>query len=280
MTKSLIKHKRTIILCILLLIAFFFRIYNLNWDQGHFLHPDERLYVNISNISLPSSLQQFFHVDSPLNPKMFYYGSFPLYLYKLVTIIFPFSSFLITSRLLSALFSFFTIPLIYLIGKKIHSSKLGILSSIVFAFSAGSIQHAHFNTTESMLVFFVSLATYWSILYAHTKKMLLLVFLAVLTGLSYATKVTGLTFALIPALALFFHSVKENRYKQLLAHALLFIVITLITGVIAAPYQIIANDQFLSEQRYMQSVTYGKDKPPFVIIYEGTIPYLYPISLW
>lgn len=277
MTIKDISKKRIFFLCIFLLSAFLVRIYNLDWDNGHFLHPDERLYVNISSIALPTSWNQFFSVDSPLNPKMFYYGAFPLYLYKVVSLLLSSSSFLLTSRFISALFSFATIPFIFLIGKTIFTKRIGSIAAIIFAFSAGSIQHAHFNTTESMLVFFVSVLTYLSVRIAKEKQVKFFLLCGILTGLSFATKITGLTFALLPFVAWGYLLLKEKNKLRVFLWGVTFIIVTAIVGIIAAPYQLIDHQQFLSDQTYMQGVTYGKSKPPFVIIYEGTLPYIYPL---
>src|SRR4030042_5413900 len=63
----------------LLVTIFFFggflRFYNLNWDQGHFFHPDER------NIAAAVSRISFF---DQLNPKFFAYGRFPIYLSRAI----------------------------------------------------------------------------------------------------------------------------------------------------------------------------------------------------
>jgi len=72
-----------------------FRFYNLNWDSGLLLHPDERwIYEVVTGaspnppISWPSSIGQFFDVapsgGSPLNPHFFAYGSLPFYLLAFV----------------------------------------------------------------------------------------------------------------------------------------------------------------------------------------------------
>jgi 4-amino-4-deoxy-L-arabinose transferase-like glycosyltransferase len=266
----------------LLLIIFFgalLRLYNLNWDQGHYLHPDERLYVNASGISLPKTIKDFFSTDSPLNPKMFYYGSFPLYIYKIINIsLLPSINFTIVSRIVSSLLSVFTIPIVFFIGKELFSKKIGIFSAFVFAFSAGSIQYAHFNTTEGILTFLLSLITLLSVYTLRHNGNIFAVLLGILTGISYATKITGLTFAIIPIISYILLYFKERKISKIILQIGVFIISIVIAGFLFAPYQIIDYKQFSSEQTYMQAVTYGKYKPPFVIIYEKTIPYVYQMT--
>lgn len=263
-------------LLIILILAGFLRFYGINWDQEHYLHPDERLYVNASNIQLPSTFEEFFSPDSPLNPNMFYYGSFPLYLYKAFSTFFAKDpSFLILSRMVSALVSVFTISIIYILGKDLFSKKVGLLAAFIFTFSVGSIQHAHFNTTESILILLLSLITYYSILLARNGKYSLVIPLAISIGLAFGTKIVGLSFALIPAMALFYPILKKRKQSKIIGFLFLFILLSVVTGFVAAPYQMIDFEQFSREQSYMQNVILGKDKPVFTIIYENTKPYLY-----
>ncbi len=72
--------KLKIVLLGILLLGFAVRVYGLNWDQGHHLHPDERAIVIFAlPLELPSSLSEFFSKDSPLNRHFFAYGTLSLY---------------------------------------------------------------------------------------------------------------------------------------------------------------------------------------------------------
>src|SRR3989338_5607768 len=271
-------NQNSFLLIIIIFMGAFLRLYGLNWDQGLYLHPDERLYVNASNITLPHSISNFFSPNSPLNPKMFYYGSFPLFLYKVTNVIFlPKFSFLLASRLVSSIISILTIPIIFLIGRQLSSAKTGLIASFVFAFSTGSIQYAHFNTTESSLVLFLSLITYLSIKIVKEKNVFLFPIVGLLVGLSYATKIIGLTFVIIPLISFVFINYPKLKIKKTLLWFSLFISAVVVSGFIFAPYQIIDFRHFKAEQEYMQGVTYGKYKPPFIIIYEGTLPYIFQL---
>jgi hypothetical protein len=65
----------------ILLLSLTLRLYQLNWDQGFHLHPDERAIILFTiPLHLPLTLSQFFSAQSPLNPHFFAYGSLPLYL--------------------------------------------------------------------------------------------------------------------------------------------------------------------------------------------------------
>ncbi len=270
--------KLKIVLLIVLSLGFLLRVYGLNWDEGHYLHPDERLYINSSNIYLPKNLQEFFSANSPLNQKMFLYGPLPLYIYKIVNIfLLPQANFLITSRLASSVFSLLTIPLIFLISKQLFSTRTSVLSAFIFTFSAGSIQHAHFNTTESILVFLLSCVVLFSFKLLSHEKYSTIITLSLLVGASYATKITALLFIIIPLLSIFLTLLKSRKIKKYILVTSIFIILTIFFCVSLAPYQIIDFTNFQKDQTYMQSVILGKYKPPFTIIYEQSIPYLYQI---
>lgn len=270
--KSFISKNINIILVVF--VGAFLRFFNPLWDSGLFLHPDERLFVNAANLSLPKNFIDFFSATSPLNPHMFYYGSLLLYTYKLASLVSPFS-FLETSRLFSAFFSAITIAIIFVIGKELFSKKVGLLSSIIFAFAAGSIQYAHFNTTESSLVFFISLITLIDILAIKRKRPKLLLLSLLLTGVSGAIKITGLTFG-VSSLLSFTLLIKERvSLKKTIFSFLGGCFLAALIYVLLSPYQFLDWKEFTQQQTYMQAVTYGIFKPPFVMIYEKTVPYLY-----
>jgi 4-amino-4-deoxy-L-arabinose transferase-like glycosyltransferase len=282
------------LLIIIILIGTGFRFINLNWDSGHFLHPDERLYINTSVAQLPSSWKEFLSPNSPLNPHMFYYGALPLYVYNLVLLLFKYIRpdtnwpFILISRGISASLSSLTIVLLFFTAKRLFSVKSAVIATVLFSFSIGSIQYAHFNTTESALTFQAVLMTYLAISYiqsiTRTQRLWISVGLGALLGSAFATKITGLSFGLIPAAAFLVYLINNwsngSRLKlflSLIADGLILLGLTGIVGFIGSPYNVIDYPSFYREQEYMQGVTWGKYKPPFAIIYEFTVPYVYQL---
>lgn len=276
--KVIIRNKIEILIITLIVVAgSILRFSFYDWDQGHYLHPDERLYVNSSNLSIPKSITEFLSKNSPLNPNMFYYGSFPLYIYKFFyDLFFKGENILYSSRLISAFFSVATIPFIHFLGKNLFSKKVGYISSLIFTFMPGVIQHAHFNTTESLLIFFVTVISFLSAKFSQRYSLLLIILLSICSAFSYATKIIGLLFLIIPSMAAL-PKVRILPVKKLLLSSLLFAFIFVPTAFFSAPYNLLDWEQFYKEQSYMQGVILGKDKPPFTIIYETTIPYISPL---
>lgn len=126
MTKKL---KKSIPLVGIILVAFFFRLYGLNWDQGHHLHPDERFLTMVANaIKWPTSISEYLNTNqSPLNPHnvghhFFVYGTFPLFLVKWIAESLEMGDYnrlTLVGRAASALFDVGTVVLVYLIVKQL-----------------------------------------------------------------------------------------------------------------------------------------------------------------
>ncbi len=112
-----------------LLLAIFFRFYNLNWDNNQHLHPDERFLTMVANaMKIPDNFQDYFNQEkSTLSPynigyKFYVYGTFPLILTKYLAVklgLDNYNDFAILGRFLSALMDFLCVVLVYKIGRLI-----------------------------------------------------------------------------------------------------------------------------------------------------------------
>lgn len=132
MTSSKFDNKLNRYLLILVLVlAFGFRFYGINWDQNHHLHPDERMITMVTEgIQLPKplTLDSLLTPKSSLNPKFFAYGSFPIYLLRFTGNILSFfnpvwahyQGLNLVGRLLSVIFDLGTIIVIFKISKLLN----------------------------------------------------------------------------------------------------------------------------------------------------------------
>src|SRR5919198_4803879 len=85
----------SISLVIVLLMAAFFRFHDLNWDEGHHLHPDERFLSTVTNdLQWPQNLATYFDPNtSTLSPYslpnmgLYVYGTLPVYIVKWTAIL-------------------------------------------------------------------------------------------------------------------------------------------------------------------------------------------------
>ena len=194
------------LLALLLLVALSLRLMDLNWDAGHFAHPDERFIVMVTQtVEWPKRWQDLFNPrQSGLNPfsrpdgsgvrqpEHFAYGHFPVYLLKGITSglqalwrpaahlfgagsgvalflrrMTDFTQMTMTGRVLSALFDTASIVVAYAFGRRLFGRWAGLLAAGLLVFTVMDIQLAHFYAVDSLLAFFVTLTLYWLVRYVQ-----------------------------------------------------------------------------------------------------------------
>lgn len=195
----------------ILVLACCLRTVGVNWDQGHFLHPDERfLNMTVQELSLPKNLTKYLDQEqSPLNPRnfardFFVYGNFPISLSRAVNTIFKKDSLAeitIIGRKLSAGADLLIIPLIYLtillLEKHSRDQKFAIhphskfWASLIYALMVLPIQQSHFFTTDTFLNLFIFTSFYFSLKYFFEKKFINLIVAGIAFGLALSSKITA-----------------------------------------------------------------------------------------
>ena len=260
------KRTEWLILASILVIGALFRFYNLNWDQGHYFHPDER------NIAVAVGKIRFF---SQMNPDFFAYGSVPVYLYRSAADIVvkitgdvdwtrDWGKINLIGRHFSALFSTITVLLVYLLTRKILIPTAALVAAWVTATTPILIQQAHFSVTESMLAFWVVLLTYLTVQRKNP------IILGCMFGLSVATKMSALSFGIIP-IAMFIWKKQTKRIFIFLLTA------SLIYGILS-PYTFLRWDKFMESMNYEGGIITGKLLVVYVYQFLQTQPYLYQLS--
>ena len=146
-----------------------------NWDGGGHLHPDERYISTVENdTSWPGSPAGYFDVEhSPLSPyntesgRSYVYGLLPLTTTKLIAATLgsdDYDHLYLVARHVSALLDTGTIVLVFLValllmgewGRR-RAGTGAAIAALLYAFTVTAIQHAHFFTVDSWLVFFTVL---------------------------------------------------------------------------------------------------------------------------
>ncbi len=279
----LVRWKSNWLLVLIFLFGGFLRFYNLNWDQGHFFHPDER------NIAAAVSRISFF---GQLNPKFFAYGSLPLYLYRAVgeTIsllvkdnnwVYNWGKINLVTRGVSVLFSSLTIFLVFLVAKVIWSKKIGLIASFLTAFTASLIQTAHYGVTESMLTFWLVLVLLLSLKLLEKQRLKEYLRIGLIVGLAVSTKISALSFIVVPLVSHSFVSIKNRKQFKYLNYQfklLVLILVALVTFIILSPYAFIDKTKFLESMAYESGVATGKLKVVYVLQFEKTLPYLFQLK--
>ncbi len=210
----------------ILIIGGAFRFYNLNWDSGYQLHPDERsnyMVVTGSNgpgpLSWPTSWSQFLNVSpctnvphcssSPLDPHSFNYGSLPYYLLAFIAgflgilgqhipLLSSWAAFDTyggmpgLGRALSGCLDLVAVGLVFLIARRVFGYWTGVLAMALTACTVLDIQMSHFYTVDT-LVTPLALATLLAAVHiVQTDNRRAFVLAGIAFGAALATKTTAL----------------------------------------------------------------------------------------
>ena len=277
--------KQIIILILIFLVALLSRLYGLNWDQGQHLHPDERFLTMVANdISLPSGLSQYFDSQtSPLNPYnhnygFFVYGTFPLFLTKIVAVIIHqdnYGQIVLVGRFLSAIFDSFNIIFLYFLSKKFIKNKFVFLASLLYTLCVLPLQLSHFFAVDTYLNTFL-LATFTLLSYN------LFPLAAVTFGFALASKISALYFT--PIIFLFFLKKflnKKNIFKLLFSGFICLILAGTVFRVLQ-PYSFDGlfhiNPLFIANLETLKSQGSPNDYFPPSIQWISKIPLLFSLQ--
>jgi YYY domain-containing protein len=200
-----------ILIAIFVVGAYFRGVGIFAWDGDFHLHPDERFLTMVeAALEWPSGVGEFFNsAVSPLNPynrgyDFFVYGTLPLFIVKWVSIRIDMMDYWhvhLVGRALSALFDLGTVLMVFVIGARLYSRRVGLLASALLSGTVLHIQHAHFFTVESFTVFFTCAALYAIILVAQRGEWYDYALAGTTMGLTAACKVSSYTLGIVLVLA-------------------------------------------------------------------------------
>jgi len=298
----------TLGLVLILLSGAVLRFYGLNWDGGHWLHPDERqIYFVTIDLGWPSSLAEALSPDSPLNPGFFAYGSLPFYLLKLVTalltLIWPAlgdpDSLHLVGRSLAALFDLGTIYLTYRLASMLLPSsrrrgglKTGaMLAAALTSLAVLHVQLAHFYASDTLLTFFVMLTLNLAVDVARGGRRSRQAALGIAFGLAMATKVAA-ALLIVPIFAACYARAAKDRTPgqkvqpsslplptpAAIRNVIPVLVLAACVFFTVQPYALIDWRSFLDDTMRESQIAWGWLDAPYTRQYAGTLPYLY--SMW
>ena len=279
------------------------RLFGLNWDQHHHLHPDERFLTMVeTTIKLPNSIFQYLDTkNSPLNPynyqnfHFFVYGTFPIFLVKYISVAVNMGGYdqvYLIGRVISAFFDSLNIIAIYLLVnllvKKNKNKLIVFLPSLLYAFCVLPIQLSHFFTVDTflapILIFTFLFFTYWI-----TKKKNFFLFLAaILFGLALSTKISAYLFSPIILLFFIYYFFNTKKKIETLFLAITFLLLSLTIFRFFQPYAFIGilklNPIFIDNMTYLKSLLTSRDVfyPPEIQWLSKTLLVypLYNILFW
>ncbi len=189
-------------LALTLVIALALRLYGIEWDSGYPFtpHPDERaILMKVGELALPSpgDVGDLLDADrSPLNPRWFPYGSFPLYVLKafqgLLSAVpgVEIHDLRVLGRALSALADTATVALVYLLGTSLYGRREGLLAAILVTLAVLHVQLSHFFAVDTIMAACAAAAVYLLARVAKEGRTRDSLAAGAVIGLGIATKVT------------------------------------------------------------------------------------------
>lgn len=233
---------------LLLLMAMLFRSIGLNWDENQHLHPDERFLTMVETAlqvktcrqpvpveACPSdqqrwlTLKEYFDTKtSPLNPHnrgygFFVYGTLPIFIVRYLAEFLRqtgYDQVHLVGRQVSVIADLGTILILYLVANRLFNRKVALLASAFSALAVMQIQQSHFFTTDTLLVFFMSLALYLAIELALSapapqrptrinRQLLLSLGFGLALGMAMASKINAVALAVVLPLALWVRAARQ-----------------------------------------------------------------------
>ena len=279
------------LLIVILIGGAYLRFVGQDWDVEQHLHPDERFLTMVESSLLPvESLSDYFDTaNSTLNPNnrghtFFVYGTLPIIMVRYLAEALDstgYGSVYLVGRTLSAVIDLLSVALVFFIGTRLYSRKVGIIGAAFSALAVLQIQQSHFFTVDTFITFFTLLTVYFSVevLTARKDRVDLISYLlfGAALGMAVASKINAVPVALTLPLAALVHWLgmdEETRSQQLPRIALylgLAAVVSLVIFRICQPYafagpgffNIRLNENWVSTMRSLHAQTTGDvDFPP------------------
>ncbi len=275
------KIKSVILFIAILSIASVLRFTGINWDGGNQLHPDERF------IFMTTTALDF---QNDMNPHFFAYGSFPLYLLKLISTttgkLFPqllqYDTLPIIGRILSGLFDIGTLCCIYYLLHHLTKKKhIVYLGTLWYASSVLPIQLSHFYAVDTILTFFSCLTLFFTLRYYQHPSVRYALGIGIAVGLAIATKISAMV--LIIPIGITFLITFPKNWKKTCLFGIIVGIAALYTFFITEPYAFLDFATFKQQLLDQQAMTKSAFTFPYTLQYVGKIPYLYEfknIILW
>ena len=263
---SALMNKNMIILFLILLAALLVRLIGLGWYLPHTYELDEYYTIEKTfNILGQGSLDTRSFMWPPLN---FYIQAAGYRLYHLwrvltesVQSLSPQSlsslnktEIFLVGRFTTVLYGLGTVILVYVIGQRMYSRKVGLLASLFLAFTLLHVRYSRLIRPDVPMTFFITLSFLCIYLIYERGKIRDYILATLFTGFSIATKYTGALLIVPVFLTHFFRGLKERKslFSIFFNKKVLLIVLFIVGGFfIATPYGFVNYRYLFSTMRGM-----------------------------
>lgn len=227
-------------LAVILISALGIRLYGFDFGLPHFYHPDE---FRKAQIALRVVQEGRFDPNYFLHPSLLLYltalmgGIRELFFGAQSTVV----MFTESGRLVSIIANTLSVFLVYRLGILLFSNRLlSVIAASLVAFSPLMITSARYLKEDSLLTFFVLLATYFAARASINKSSKTLLLAGLCVGLAAGSKYSGV----LAAIALF---VFPLVYWRLTPVILLSCLLIPVGFLITTPYSVLNSEQFVRD---------------------------------
>ena len=166
------------VLVLIIGLGIFFRFYNMKWDSGALLHPDEYGLTNtLTQLHMPTNIADYFNTRiAPMSPYNKYdtegetisngpdntmrWGQLPMLIIRTTAEALNrtgYQEMRTLGRYISAIMDVGSIILLFVIALRLFDRTIALLASAFFSLCVQSIQQSHFMTVDNFAVFFTML---------------------------------------------------------------------------------------------------------------------------
>ncbi|MDQ4044178.1 MAG: DUF2298 domain-containing protein, partial [Chloroflexota bacterium] len=298
----------TLALLAILALGFTIRMVGIDWDQGRYLHPDERhivadVLVDRVELSWPPSTSWLDPDESPINPRPgtdgeyaeFAYGTFPVYAVDAIGSIAEeitgvdwngYQRAAYIGRAVSVLLDTGTILLTYLTASLLFGRLAGLVGAAIYAFAPIAIQASHFFTVDSWMTFFIFASLYTAMRAVDRAAVWQFPLAAIWFALALASKTTAAPVAGILALALLLASVADSGHGMAAARVAIRFGIRAASSIaafavvyfIGEPFAFLQPQALAASLRTQADIQSGAWDVPFTQQYVGTVRFSYHLE--
>jgi hypothetical protein len=257
----------------------------------------------VEELSWPDDWPSLLTAESALNPGFFAYGSFPVYLLRVLSWLAAqrrpewasMGRFYLLGRHVSVLFDTMTVCATYWMGRKVFRRPvIGFLAAGFVTFTVLHIQLSHFYTVDTILTALVMLAVGKAVDVARYAKSRDGALVGVAFGAALATKVSVAPLAIVVLAAWMASAWKsispcgsladrlQSVWRRTRGPLLRTYAVTLVCFVALQPYAVIDGHRFVQGVGREIAMSQGWADLPYTRQYSGTMPYAYQVRqlLW
>ncbi len=294
------RYVRLAALALIIGLALALRVYGLNWDEGipYTPHPDERaILFKVAELSPPSpgNLGSLFDAEeSTWNPKWFPYGSFPLYLLRGVQLVSEsvgaeITDLRVTGRVISGLADVATLFVVFMLGSRLYSRRVGLMAAGLLAVAVLHIQLSHYFAVDTLQAMFAVVALFFMYRVARKGGVGNSALAGLFMGLGLATKASQLpiflAFGVAQLMYLFGMAGSQDstgdfvdRLRTVVAGSAIGLAVAFLAFFIAQPYALLDWSRFKADFTEQSEMVRRIRDYPFTRQYADTIPYWYLIK--